>query len=197
MRDLKRIARICNKLKELWKKHPDQRLGQLLVNYIYHRDELGQDGFIWFEEDYKVETILDELLKQENMNLLETIQKIWKEKVFQDVIRNRIWMEADMVASFYHHIQKYLEDNEMDIYLEDRPFIECSSIDESLDGYRIDATIYKKKDFPKYPVAVLEFKHILGQYPPKNKQQSEGIGKDIKKLNAFKRYDNICYEVYS
>jgi uncharacterized protein YihD (DUF1040 family) len=32
MRDPARIDRICELLAEVWKKHPDQRLGQLLFN---------------------------------------------------------------------------------------------------------------------------------------------------------------------
>ena len=35
MIDINRIDRIIELLRELWKKYPDQRLGQLLENYIF------------------------------------------------------------------------------------------------------------------------------------------------------------------
>jgi len=35
MRDSKRIEAICHDLERLWKQHPDQRLGQLLENYVF------------------------------------------------------------------------------------------------------------------------------------------------------------------
>lgn len=35
MREEQRIERICHNLERLWKQHPDQRLGQLLENYVF------------------------------------------------------------------------------------------------------------------------------------------------------------------
>ena len=32
MRDINRIPKICKELEELWLKHPDLRLGQLILN---------------------------------------------------------------------------------------------------------------------------------------------------------------------
>jgi hypothetical protein len=48
MREPERIDRITNRLNELWHKHPDQRLGQLLANYIFghHRDIFHQEDEI-------------------------------------------------------------------------------------------------------------------------------------------------------
>ena len=59
MRDLERIDRICQKLNKVWKEIPDQRLGQLLENYIFGRD--GQN--IWFQEDTHTEELFDNILK--------------------------------------------------------------------------------------------------------------------------------------
>lgn len=35
MREIERIDRILDKLDKLWHKYPDQRLGQLLENYVF------------------------------------------------------------------------------------------------------------------------------------------------------------------
>nr|DAX84530.1 MAG TPA: Protein of unknown function (DUF1040) [Caudoviricetes sp.] len=59
MRDLERIDRICQKLNKVWKEIPDQRLGQLLENYIFGRDSQN----IWFQEDTRTEELFDNILK--------------------------------------------------------------------------------------------------------------------------------------
>jgi len=48
MRDPNRIKKICTLLEILWNKYPDQRLGQLLENYVFgHHDE----GCIFYQKD--------------------------------------------------------------------------------------------------------------------------------------------------
>ena len=59
MRDLERIDRICQKLNRVWKEIPDQRLGQLLENYIFGRDSQN----LWFQEDTHTEELFDNILK--------------------------------------------------------------------------------------------------------------------------------------
>lgn len=59
MRDLERIDRICQKLNKIWKEIPDQRLGQLLENYIFGRDSQN----LWFQEDTRTEELFDNILK--------------------------------------------------------------------------------------------------------------------------------------
>lgn len=59
MRDLERIDRICQKLNRVWKEIPDQRLGQLLENYIFGRDSQN----LWFQEDTRTEELFDNILK--------------------------------------------------------------------------------------------------------------------------------------
>ena len=59
MRDLERIDRICQKLNKVWKENPDQRLGQLLENYIFGRDSQN----LWFQEDTRTEELFDNILK--------------------------------------------------------------------------------------------------------------------------------------
>ena len=48
MRDPKRIDRMCDLMKEQWHKYPDQRLGQLLINYVFGR---VSEGRIFYQED--------------------------------------------------------------------------------------------------------------------------------------------------
>lgn len=59
MRDLERIDRICQKLNKVWKEIPDQRLGQMLKNYIFGRDSQN----LWFQEDTRTEELFDNILK--------------------------------------------------------------------------------------------------------------------------------------
>lgn len=53
MRDPARIPRILAKLEKLWEQYPDQRLGQLLENFVYGRVNL------FYPEDDKAEGQLD------------------------------------------------------------------------------------------------------------------------------------------
>lgn len=46
MRDEKRIDVILNEIGRVWHKYPDQRLGQLLSNYVF-----GHHTDIFFQED--------------------------------------------------------------------------------------------------------------------------------------------------
>ena len=59
MRDLERIDRVCQKLNRVWKEIPDQRLGQLLENYIFGRDSQN----LWFQEDTRTEELFDNIIR--------------------------------------------------------------------------------------------------------------------------------------
>ena len=58
MRDINRIDRICDKIKELWKFYPDQRFAQLFINYIARRD-----SEFFYQEDNISEKNIDEQIK--------------------------------------------------------------------------------------------------------------------------------------
>ncbi len=58
MREIERIARIMNKLEELWRRAPDQRLGQLLENYVFEH-HLDRKQCIFHIEDTVTELKLD------------------------------------------------------------------------------------------------------------------------------------------
>ena len=55
MRDPKRIDKFCNQLADIWKKVPDWRFGQLMVNFL---GSLDRDPF--FPEDDEMEQKLIE-----------------------------------------------------------------------------------------------------------------------------------------
>jgi len=57
MRDPKRIPRLLKKVEKFWKKYPDLRLGQLIINFAY-----DTDGY--FIEDDKLEKRLDKELNK-------------------------------------------------------------------------------------------------------------------------------------
>ena len=59
MRDINRIDKICDKLKEAWKIVPDQRLGQFILNYI------TSEALLFYYEDDKTEQTLDRMLNNE------------------------------------------------------------------------------------------------------------------------------------
>lgn len=60
MREPERINRICNKLNKKWKEHPDQRLGQLIINYIFGRFYNSSSAKIFYQEDDITEKKLDQ-----------------------------------------------------------------------------------------------------------------------------------------
>jgi len=53
MGDIKRINRIISLIMQIWVKHPDLRLGQLLVN------ALGTDDNLFYIEDIELEKALE------------------------------------------------------------------------------------------------------------------------------------------
>jgi hypothetical protein len=66
MRDPARIDRICDLLKELWKKNPDLRLGQLLEGMsIFPATMMNGMGMMvpFFQEDDETETRIKYYLK--------------------------------------------------------------------------------------------------------------------------------------
>lgn len=75
MKDFNRIEKICDLLKVLWKKYPDQRLGQLLENYIFFNGERGDKTSIhlFYQEDNETEKII--LKKLYEISLLEEIKE--------------------------------------------------------------------------------------------------------------------------
>ena len=58
MRDIDRIDRICGKLDVLWYECSDQRLGQLIVNYL-----MNEENVFWQDDDV-TESRLDSFLNK-------------------------------------------------------------------------------------------------------------------------------------
>lgn len=54
MRDPKRIDKILNKIKHLWKKYPDLRLFQLLINAS---GQHGDPGLYYLEDDILLQAL--------------------------------------------------------------------------------------------------------------------------------------------
>ena len=67
-RPLERIPLILSALKTIWEKYPDQRLGQLLENYVFLDGSRGKD-----------QTSIN-LYAQEDTETLKNLQKIIKER---------------------------------------------------------------------------------------------------------------------
>jgi len=66
MRDPDRIDRVCEKLRLLWHRYPDQRLGQLIENYVIPSGEMRGPLTSWlFQcEDDATEENLNKKLKE-------------------------------------------------------------------------------------------------------------------------------------
>lgn len=62
MRDPKRINKCLRKIKEIWSKNPDLRLGQLLINMTPDAKSL------YFIEDEDLINLLDNFYKDESKN---------------------------------------------------------------------------------------------------------------------------------
>lgn len=62
MRNSARIERICKLLEKAWKKKPDQRFGQFLINFIYDRFE--NDNKVYYTEDDIIEKRIKEFLEK-------------------------------------------------------------------------------------------------------------------------------------
>jgi len=94
MREFERIERICDKLKEEWKKCPDQRLGQFLINYIFGRtSDYRLTRHIFYQEDditegkFKVikgiQKNMDYIIEDKLSELKEQVGKLNRNKHIQ------------------------------------------------------------------------------------------------------------------
>jgi len=76
MRDPKRIDRVLDRVRELWNIYPDQRLGQLLQNYVFGR---GDNFYIEDDETERMLTLeigrRGNLGKDGKKNLLQIVNK--------------------------------------------------------------------------------------------------------------------------
>ena len=66
MRDPERIDRMVEKLRTLWHRHPDQRLGQLIENYVIPSGEMrgASTAWLFYTEDEETEALLDTMLEE-------------------------------------------------------------------------------------------------------------------------------------
>jgi hypothetical protein len=71
-RPLERIPEILDALKTIWEKYPDQRLGQLLENYVFLDGARGDD-----------QTSVA-LYAQEDTETLKNLQTIIKERILEE-----------------------------------------------------------------------------------------------------------------
>ncbi len=65
MREVARIDRMVEKLRQLWHTHPDQRLGQLIEHYVIPSGNLrgSATAYLFYTEDDETEAILDIILE--------------------------------------------------------------------------------------------------------------------------------------
>ena len=116
-------------------------------------------------------------------NLPNLIEQIWIEKVFQDVVKDRIWMEADLVASFYMNLRNWYDDKGYYILLEQKPggpfyYKGIQNVGP------IDLTMRNSLKNPEDIIAVFEFKHINCQNITTHSKRKEVV-EDFRKLNEW------------
>jgi len=66
MRDVNRIEKVLTELGALWNKYPDQRLGQILENYVFIKGDRGDRTSVtlFYQEDGETLKILKETNKE-------------------------------------------------------------------------------------------------------------------------------------
>ena len=66
MRDPKRIKKMLKELETLWNQYPDQRLGQILENYVFFAGDRGDKTSVqlFYQEDDDTLKILEKNNKQ-------------------------------------------------------------------------------------------------------------------------------------
>jgi hypothetical protein len=66
MREINRIDRMCEKLREIWHESPDERLGQLIENWIILSGNMRGKNTCWlfYKEDDETEKRMDQSLKE-------------------------------------------------------------------------------------------------------------------------------------
>lgn len=64
MRDIKRIDKFCHELAKMWKRTPDQRFGQLMINFFSFVYEKSGNKDIWFFEEPEMEKYMNEFCKE-------------------------------------------------------------------------------------------------------------------------------------
>jgi len=70
MREKARIKRICKLIEKLWNTVPDQRLGQLMSNYVF-----GHHQDIFFQEDDISEINLNNMTTDIGDEMVKKIKK--------------------------------------------------------------------------------------------------------------------------
>lgn len=90
MRDPKRIKRVCGLLEMAWSRYPDQRLGQLLLNYVF--GSIGRDAHIYHKEDDEIENLLKVCI--EKFDAFEALSEA-EQKEQLELYRKRILSKDD------------------------------------------------------------------------------------------------------
>lgn len=62
MRDTNRIPRMMAKLEQIWKQHPDLRIGQMIEIFRHRARDKSDDAFNI--EDTKIEKVLDHIIEK-------------------------------------------------------------------------------------------------------------------------------------
>ena len=73
MRDPKRIGKILKELEKVWKTYPEQRLGQILENYVFFEGERGDTTSVrlFYQEDGETLKCIKAFLEERNPELLK------------------------------------------------------------------------------------------------------------------------------
>ena len=112
MRDSNRIVEICKLLEDAWKKEPEQRLGQFLINHIF--GDLSNK--IFYLEDIDVEEKLKAFIIEYEKGLLLTAdgEKLSRRKKDLQEFRK---LEGILPKSA---MKEYLEEKRRDLECEER-----------------------------------------------------------------------------
>lgn len=113
MRDPNRIDGFCNELAKVWKRHPDCRFGQTIVNVLGRIGESCDD--LYYIEDEKIQQCFDSLAKPLNQKGASGMEdtryavRLYKEDSVGPVIH--IYQTQEKAEEFLDSVLDKTEDN--------------------------------------------------------------------------------------
>lgn len=107
MRDPERIKRVCQLLEDAWRRYPDERLGQFLLNYVF--GSIGRDPHVYHREDDEVQTLLKEFVEKfDAFEELSEAQRREQEELYLRGLIEQNQKRIDKIKDVYKQNQEFI-----------------------------------------------------------------------------------------